>query len=61
MKGKAATKQITVKVNQWVLDKVLKSQARYLVLKGGGSSGKSNGAFLKVVLRILSEHSSTYF
>ncbi|GAB3194666.1 hypothetical protein ABID22_000146 [Pontibacter aydingkolensis] len=49
------TKQITVKTNQWVIDKVLTSKARYLVLKGGGSSGKSNGAFLKIVLRVLSE------
>jgi len=47
-------KEVTVKCNQWVIDKVLNSEKRYLVLKGGGSSGKSNGAFLKIVLRLLS-------
>jgi phage terminase large subunit len=48
-------KQITVKCNQWVIDRVLKSKKRYLVCKGGGSSGKSNGLFMKIVLRFFGE------
>ncbi|WP_066836443.1 PBSX family phage terminase large subunit [Rufibacter ruber] len=51
---------LNIKVNQWVADKLIPSQHRYIILKGGGGSGKSIGVAQKIVLRMVTERNHRF-